>query len=395
MGLEESIQDLEEEPDSSEWPSHENEEQDVQTENSTSGAGMTDEKLAEIVKDRSTNITVIGCGGAGSNTVNRMKAEGITGASMYALNTDAQHLYEVDADEKILLGDETVGGRGAGSLPQVGEEAAKESIDSIREAVGDADMVFVTAGMGGGTGTGAAPVVAKAAREAGALTISVVSTPFTSEGEVRRSNAEAGLARLRGASDTVIVVPNDKLLDTVSEMPIQKAFKVCDEVLMRSVKGITELITKNGMVNLDFSDIRTVMGNGDVAMIGLGESSNGDRTDTNRSLRSVEEALNSPLLDVDISGASSVLVNVTGGPEMSIEEAEGVVEEVYERVDPSARIIWGAAVEEDLSDTIQTMIVVTGVESPQIHGTQGNTRNVAEEPQKETDTSNSGIDFVE
>jgi cell division protein FtsZ len=224
-------------------------------------------------------------------------------------------------------------------------------------------MVFVTAGLGGGTGTGSAPVVAKAAREAGALTIAIVTTPFTAEGEVRRTNAEAGLERLRDVADTVIVVPNDRLLDSVGKLPVRKAFKVADEVLMRSVKGITELITKPGLVNLDFADVRTVMERGGVAMIGLGESG----SDT-KSVDSVKGALRSPLLDVDISGANSALVNVTGGPDMSIEEAEGVVEEIYERIDPEARIIWGTSVDDDLKDTMRTMIVVTGVDSPQIYG---------------------------
>jgi cell division protein FtsZ len=196
---------------------------------------------------------------------------------------------------------------------------------------------------------------------------------------------------LRDVSDTVIVVPNDRLLETVGEMPMEQAFKVCDEVLMRSVQGITELITENGLVNLDFSDVRTVMENGDVAMIGLGEATTEDRTDNTRALRSVEEALNSPLLDVDITGASSVLVNVTGGPDMSIEEAEGVVEQVYDRVDPNARIIWGSSVDEELDGVMKTMMVVTGVESPQIHGTTSQqTTSSADEDQTDSD-----IDYVQ
>lgn len=350
------------------WP-----EQEKETSTSDTDVGLDDDALEQVVNQRSTEITVVGCGGAGSNTVNRMVAEGISGANLLAANTDAQHLLEVDADNKILLGgtDESgVQGRGAGSLPQVGEKAALDSQHEIQAAVEDSDMVFVTAGLGGGTGTGAAPVVAQAAQENGALTISIVSTPFTSEGEIRRNNAEAGLSRLREVSDTVIVVPNDRLLDTVGEMPLDKAFKVCDEVLLRSVKGITELITESGLVNLDFSDVRTVMENGDVAMIGLGESEGSARS-SERATESVQEALRSPLLDVDISGANSVLVNVTGGPDMSIEEAEGVVEALYDKVDPNARIIWGASVDESLENEIQTMLVVTGVTSPQIHGSDG------------------------
>ncbi len=324
---------------------------------------MTDEELKDVLQDLQTDITVVGCGGAGGNTINRMHEEGIHGAKLVAANTDVQHLVEIGADTKILMGEEKTGGRGAGSLPQVGEEAALESQTDIYESIEGSDMVFVTAGLGGGTGTGSAPVVAKAAREAGALTIAIVTTPFTAEGEVRRTNAEAGLERLRDVSDTVIVVPNDRLLDSVGKLPVRQAFKVSDEVLMRSVKGITELITKPGLVNLDFADVRTVMERGGVAMIGLGESDSEAKAED-----SVKTALRSPLLDVDISGANSALVNVTGGNDMSIEEAEGVVEEIYDRIDPDARIIWGTSIDETLEGSMRTMIVVTGVQSPQIYG---------------------------
>jgi len=327
---------------------------------------MTDDELEDVLQDLQTNITVVGCGGAGGNTVNRMTEEGIHGAKLVAANTDVQHLVNIEADTKILMGQQKTQGRGAGSLPQVGEEAAIESQEEIQDAIDGSDMVFVTAGLGGGTGTGSAPVVAKAARESGALTIAIVTTPFTAEGEVRRTNAEAGLERLRDVSDTVIVVPNDRLLDSVGKLPVRQAFKVSDEVLMRSVKGITELITMPGLVNLDFADVRTVMEKGGVAMIGLGESdSDSKATD------SVKSALRSPLLDVDISSANSALVNVTGGTDMSIEEAEGVVEEIYDRIDPDARIIWGTSVDDDLEGEMRTMIVVTGVKSPQIYGRQG------------------------
>ncbi|MFB6106131.1 MAG: cell division protein FtsZ [Halobacteriaceae archaeon] len=343
---------------------------------------MTDEELLDVLDELETNITVVGCGGAGSNTVNRMFEEGIHGAKLVAANTDVQHLVDIEADTKILMGRERTSGRGAGSLPQVGEEAALESQEEIYESIDGSDMVFVTAGLGGGTGTGSAPVVAKAAREQGALTIAIVTTPFTAEGEVRRTNAEAGLERLRDVADTVIVVPNDRLLDSVGKLPVQQAFKVSDEVLMRSVKGITELITMPGLVNLDFADVRTVMEKGGVAMIGLGESDSESKAND-----SVNSALRSPLLDVDISQANSALVNVTGGPDMAIEEAEGVVEEIYDRIDPEARIIWGTSIDEDLDGTMRTMIVVTGVESPQIYG-----RTEAEPAGA---SSGQDIDFVE
>ena len=330
---------------------------------STSGE-MTDEELADVVKDLETKITVVGCGGAGGNTVTRMMEEGIHGAKLVAANTDAQHLAdEVAADTKILIGKKRTGGRGAGSVPKIGEEAAQENIEDIQGSIDGSDMVFVTAGLGGGTGTGAAPVVAQAAQEAGALTISIVTIPFTAEGERRRANADAGLERLRAVSDTVIVVPNDRLLDYAPSMPLQDAFKICDRVLMRSVKGMTELITKPGLVNVDFADVRTIMENGGVAMIGLGESDS-----ENKAQDSIRSALRSPLLDVEFDGANSALVNVVGGPDMSIEEAEGVVEEIYDRIDPDARIIWGASVNQEFEGKMETMIVVTGVESPQIYG---------------------------
>ncbi len=347
-------------------------------------AEVTDEELMEILDDLETSITVVGCGGAGSNTVDRMYDEGIHGATLVAANTDAQHLMQTRADRKLLIGEQRTGGRGAGSVPQVGEEAALESQEEIQQVVTGSDMVFVAAGLGGGTGTGAAPVVAQAAKDADALTIAVVTTPFTAEGEVRRTNAEAGLERLREVADTVIVVPNDRLLDAAGTLSVREAFKVADEVLMRSVKGITELITMPGLVNLDFADVRTVMERGGVAMIGLGES-----TSERKAQESVIKALRAPLLDVDIGGANSALVNVTGGPDMSIEEAEGVVEEIYERIDPDARIIWGTSVNEELKGTIRTMIVVTGVDSPQIYGRDG------DPAQPPTDSEREEVDLIE
>lgn len=330
-------------------------------------AKKTDEELRGVLEDLKTKITVVGCGGAGCNTLNRMVDEGIDGAELIATNTDVRHLIDIEANEKMLIGQKLTEGRGAGSRPQVGEEAALESQQEIQDAVQGSDMVFVTAGMGGGTGTGSAPVVAQAAKDAGALTISIVTLPFSSEGEIRRQNAEAGVERLREISDTLIVVPNDKLLETVGDLPLDQAFQVADEVLMRSVKGITELITQPGLVNLDFADVSTVMEQGGVAMIGLGEARG-----ESRAKDSVMKALRSPVLDVDIEGASSVLVNVTGGPDMSVDEAEGVVEELHQRVDPDARIIWGASVSDELEDEIRTMLVVTGAKSDQIYSARKN-----------------------
>jgi cell division protein FtsZ len=366
---------------------------------------MTDEELAGVVKDLETKITVVGCGGAGGNTVTRMAEEGIHGAKLVAANTDAQHLAsEVEADEKILIGRQRTGGRGAGSVPKIGEEAAQENIEDIQASIDDSDMVFVTAGLGGGTGTGSAPVVAQAAQEAGALTIAIVTIPFTAEGERRRANADAGLERLRAVADTVIVIPNDRLLDYAPNLPLQDAFKICDRVLMRSVKGMTELITKPGLVNVDFADVKTIMENGGVAMIGLGESDS-----ENKAQDSIRSALRSPLLDIEFDGANSALVNVVGGPDMSIEEAEGVVEEIYDRIDPDARIIWGASVDQEFDGKMETMIVVTGVESPQIYGkseaeqeraarrggTVGAGVSDGGTPEADVDAGSEDIDYVE
>ncbi len=379
--IDEAIEEADEE---NQDPASEGSTESSSQEVSTSGQ-MSDAELADVVEDLETKITVVGTGGAGGNTVTRMMEEGIHGAKLVAANTDAQHLAdEVKADTKILMGRKRTGGRGAGSVPKIGEEAAQENIEDIQQSIDGSDMVFVTAGLGGGTGTGSAPVIAQAAQEQGALTISIVTIPFTAEGERRRANADAGLERLRAVSDTVIVVPNDRLLDYAPSMPLQDAFKICDRVLMRSVKGMTELITKPGLVNVDFADVRTIMENGGVAMIGLGESDS-----ENKAQDSIRSALRSPLLDVEFDGANSALVNVVGGPDMSIEEAEGVVEEIYDRIDPDARIIWGASVDQDHDGKMETMIVVTGVDSPQIYG-----KSEAEQ-EKAAQQLGDDIDYVE
>jgi len=340
---------------------------------------IADRELEEVLSSLTTTIKVVGCGGAGTNTISRCMASQITGAELIAINTDAQHLLLSDAPNKVLIGRHLTRGLGAGSLPQIGEEAAKESEQDVRTAIGHADMVFVTCGLGGGTGTGSAPVVAQIAKEAGALTIGVVTLPFSVEGLIRMENAEAGLKRLRDVCDTVIVIPNDKLLDIVPNLSLNAAFKVADEVLMRSIKGITEMITMPGLVNLDFADLKTVMKRGGVAMIGLGEAEG-----ENKAINAVVEALNSPLLEVDISEATGALVNVTGGEDMTISEAERVVEEIYSRVDPNARIIWGTTIDPTLKKNIRAMLVITGVKSRQILGPS----------QKSFENKEYGIDFV-
>jgi len=327
------------------------------------GYSAEDEELEKILASLKTNIKIIGCGGGGSNTIDRLVEAGIVGAELYAANTDAQHLLTVRAPHKILLGRRSTRGLGAGALPQVGEEAAREAEEDLRKALMGADIVFITAGLGGGTGTGSAPFIAQLAKEMGALTIAVCTSPFKAEGTIRMENAEWGLERLRNVADTVIVIPNDKLLELVPRLSLNAAFKVADEVLMRAIKGITELITKPGLVNLDFNDLKTIMKGSGVAMIGLGEGEDDDRVE-----QAVDQAINSPLIDVDISGGTGALINVTGGEDMTVSEAERVAEIIQSKISPNARIIWGAVIDPTLRDKIRVMVVITGVKSKYILG---------------------------
>jgi cell division protein FtsZ len=346
-----------------------------------------DEELEQLISQQKAKIKVIGCGGGGNNTINRISEVGIAGSETIAINTDAQDLLYTNANSKVLIGKEITKGLGAGSIPQVGEEAARESEHEIRQKLQGADMVFITAGLGGGTGTGSAPVVAEIAKKLGALTVAVVTIPFSMEGQRRYENAIMGLEKLEAVVDTLIVIPNDKLLELAPDLPLHTAFKVADEILTNAVKGIAELVTKPGLVNLDFADIRAVMDKGGVAMIGVGES------DTeNRAIEAVEKAITNPLLDVDISGANGALINVAGGPDMTLDEARKVVETVSQRLDEDAKIIWGAQISEDLEKTIRAMLIVTGVNSPQIFGS----RRVKKSDKKRSDMEKElGIDFVD
>ncbi len=319
--------------------------------------------LQKYMEQSKAKIFVIGAGGAGNNTISRLGEIGIEGAETISINTDAQDLFYCKSNDKILIGEETCGGLGAGGIPEVGEASAEESEEQIKRKVDGADMVFVTCGLGGGTGTGSAPVVSRIAQKCGALTIAVVTMPFSAEGLKRRENAEKGLEKLQSAADTVLVIPNDKLLEVAPSLPINKAFMVSDELLGRAVKGITELITKPGLVSLDFADIKSVMENSGMAMIGMGESDTGDRAED-----SVREALNSPLLDLDISNAKSALINITGSNDLTLNEAEKIVQMVADELDPEANIIWGTQIQDDLASTIRTTIVVAGVSSPSILG---------------------------
>ncbi|MEM3060061.1 MAG: cell division protein FtsZ [Candidatus Anstonellales archaeon] len=323
-----------------------------------------DEELLKFIEQSRPKIYVIGTGGSGCNTLNRMYQLGIEGVRFVALNTDVQHLVRVRADKKILLGKKTTRGMGAGSNPKVGEEATKESEEEVAAAIADANLVFVTCGLGGGTGTGSAHIIAKKARDNGALVVSIVTLPFSSEGKQRMDNAIEGLEKLRKNSDTVIVIPNDKLLGIASDLPLNMAFRISDEVLASSVKGIAELVTKAGLVNLDFADLRTILSNAGCAVVGMGESTIETKADQ-RAMLAVETALNSPLLDVNISQADKALINVIGGEDMTLKEAELIVSEVSRRISPTSHIIWGARIEKSSKkSSIRVLVVIAGAKFP-------------------------------
>ena len=292
-----------------------------------------------------------------------MKEVGIKGAELIAVNTDAQDLLYTKADKKILIGKELTQGLGSGSNPKKGQEAAKESLTEIKKKIAGGDLVFITCGLGGGTGTGAAPVIAQASKKQGSLTIAVVTIPFTIEGRKRLDNAEEGLERLESVVDTLIVIPNNKLLEIAPGLPLHTAFKVSDEILTNAVKGIAELITTSGLVNLDFADVKAVMSNAGVSLIGMGESDTEKRAED-----AVQKAINNPLLDVDISNAKGALVNIIGGVDMSLDEAREIIEAIGKRLSSDAKLIWGAQISPEMDKSIRVLLIITGVKSSQILG---------------------------
>ncbi|MBR9683426.1 cell division protein FtsZ [Candidatus Woesearchaeota archaeon] len=345
-----------------------------------------DAELEEILAQQKTRIKVIGAGGAGNNTINRIAEVGVKGIQTIAINTDAQDLLYSNTDKKILIGRELTQGLGAGSNPKIGEEAARESEAEIKKILVNSDMIFITCGLGGGTGTGAAPVIAQIAKKLGILTVGIVTLPFQMEGNRRFENAMIGLEKLEQVINTLIVIPNEKLLELAPNLPLHTAFKVADEILTNAVKGIAELVTKAGLVNLDFADIKTVMGEGGVALIGVGESDTEERA-----LESVQKAIENPLIDVDISNATGALINIAGGDSLTLNESKLIVETVAQRLDENARIIWGAQIYKDLDKTIRTMIIVTGVKSEQIFGPE---RTVSDKKKKQIEKE-LGIEFVD
>ncbi|MFW6233227.1 MAG: cell division protein FtsZ [Nanoarchaeota archaeon] len=344
-----------------------------------------DKELEELLKKQTTKIKVVGLGGGGNNSLSRMKEIGIKGAELIAVNTDAQDLLYANADQKILIGKDLTKGLGAGSNPKVGQEAARESESDIKKKVSGSDMVFITCGLGGGTGTGAAPEVAKISKKQGALTIGVVTTPFSIEGRKRLENAMSGLERMESIVDTLIVIPNDKLLELAPNLPLHTAFKIADEILTNAVKGLTELITTSGLVNLDFADVKAVISEGGVSLIGMGES------DTEqRSSDAIEKAIQNPLLDVDISGAKGALVNIIGGSDMSLDECKSIIEVIGDRLSSDAKMIWGAKISEDMGNSIRVLLIVTGVKSSQILGKDESSQSEMDELGEEL-----GIEFLE
>ena len=344
-------------------PSNQNNDVEAQLPKEIIGS-KEDAELLKFIEESKPKIYVIGSGGGGCNTISRMAEIGIEGVKLVATNTDVQHLIKTHATKKVLMGKKLTQGMGAGSNPEVGENAAKEAIEELKDVFKDASMVFVTCGLGGGTGTGSLPIISQAAKSMGALTVAVVTLPFASEGRTRMHNALQGLEKLQKQADTTIVIPNDKLLTIAPDLPLSTAFKVSDEVLSGAVKGIAELITKAGMVNLDFADLKTILKNAGCAVIGIGEASIEAKPDQ-RALIAIETALNSPLLDIDITTADRALVNVVGGEDMSLKEAEMIMAEVSKRISPSSHIIWGARIEDNLKrSALRVLVVIAGTKMP-------------------------------
>ncbi|MBS3141386.1 cell division protein FtsZ [Candidatus Woesearchaeota archaeon] len=310
----------------------------------------------------SANIKVFGVGGGGSNMTSWLFRKGIQGAEIYALNTDKQHLDISEADYKILLGKEITRGLGCGGFPQKGAEAAKESVHEVREIIKGADMVFVCGGMGGGTGTGAAPVVAQISKETGAIVIGCVTMPLDIE-KARIDKAEYGLQQLRQTCDTVIVIDNNRLVQIAGNLPLKEAFAVANELVATMIKGIVEIIAVPSLVNLDYADVRAIMKDSGVSVIGIGESDTSKRVE-----EAVKRALSNPLLDVNYTGATGALIHVTGGDDLTLDEVSRVGDLVSSSLDPDAQVIWGARISEDMNGKLRVMTIITGVKSPYVLG---------------------------
>ncbi|NHK32830.1 MAG: cell division protein FtsZ [Asgard group archaeon] len=317
----------------------------------------------EVIKPLGkTNCYVIGVGGGGNNTINRLMTTNIKDAHCLCINTDMQHLNSVKCDSTLLIGKRTTRGLGSGGKPERGKAAAEESYSEIQRTISDADIIFLTCGLGGGTGTGAMPIIAEIAKKSNAIVMSVVTLPFTIEGN-RKEKAYRGLEELREHSDTVVVIDNDRLLDLVPDLPIEEAFSVADEVLANFIHSILNTVTQPGLIAVDFADLKSIITQGGVAVCGVGEA-----TGENRAVNAVEKALTSPLITVNYKTGTAALINVTGGSNMTLREASSVVELIREKINPNAEIIWGTKVDHELGDIIRITVVISGVESNQIIG---------------------------
>ena len=331
------------------------------------------------------NIKVFGVGGAGSNMVSWLYKKGIKGAEIIACNTDKQHLDISSADKKFLIGREITRGLGCGGFPKKGAEAAQESIQQIKEVTKSTDMAFICAGMGGGTGTGAAPIIAQVVKDSGAIVIGTVTMPFNIE-RARIDKAEFGLQQLRQVSDTVIVIDNNRLVQIAGNLPVQQAFAVANELIATMIRGIVETIAVPSLVNLDYADVKAIMTNGGVAAIGVGASDT-----TNKVEEAVKGALSNPLLEISYKGATGALIHIEGGPDMTLDEVSRVGELVTESLDPDANVIWGARVSDEMKGKLRVMTIITGVRSPWILGKMDEKTRVREEA---AFSSELGIDFA-
>ncbi|MGJ5673355.1 MAG: cell division protein FtsZ [Nostochopsis sp.] len=315
-----------------------------------------DTRIGDIVPGRVANIKVIGVGGGGSNAVNRMIASDVSGVEFWSINTDAQALTLAAAPSRLQIGQKLTRGLGAGGNPAIGQKAAEESRDEIATALDGADLVFITAGMGGGTGTGAAPIVAEIAKEMGALTVGVVTRPFIFEGRRRISQSEQGIEGLKSRVDTLIIIPNNKLLEVIPEQtPMQEAFRYADDVLRQGVQGISDIITIPGLINVDFADVRAVMADAGSALMGIGIGSG-----KSRAREAAIAAISSPLLECSIEGARGVVFNITGGSDLTLHEVNAAAETIYEVVDPNANIIFGAVIDDRLQGEVRLTVIATG-----------------------------------
>lgn len=322
-------------------------------------------KKADLFKSEigQANILILGLGGAGNNTIDRLMKIGIRGARCIAINTDRQHLEAVHAHFKLLIGSNLTRGLGAGGRPEVGRQAAEESRQDLEKILMDSDLVFITCGMGGGTGTGSAPIVAQIAKNQGAIVVGVITMPFQAEMK-RVTRAKDGVNALKNYVDTLVLIDNNRLLEIAADLPITEAFSLADEVLATMVKGITETISLPSLINLDYADIRTILSSAGMAIVGIGE---GDDP-RHRVEDAIEDALNSPLLDFDISGAKGALIHVSGGNDLTLVETTRVADLITERMDPNAQVIWGARVDPNLTGILRVMLLITGVKSPQMMG---------------------------